>query len=105
MKNTSFFKVIPELIQRNGKTTFMIKNIPNQITKKALMRMIDTKFRGSYDFLYLPIDSKSRLNVSYAFINFINLKAALDFYYSYHGMKWSKRYKSKKICEVYYGRI
>ena len=42
----------------DSRTTVMIKNIPNKYTQKMLLQTIDKKFRGTYDFLYLPIDFK-----------------------------------------------
>ena len=34
----------------------MIKNIPNKYDKNMLMKEINLKFKGKYDFFYLPID-------------------------------------------------
>lgn len=43
---------------KDGRTTVMIKNIPNKYTQKMLLHAIDKKFAKTYDFLYLPIDFK-----------------------------------------------
>jgi hypothetical protein len=40
------------------RTTLMIKNIPNKYTQKMLITAFDQKFKGTYDFIYLPIDFK-----------------------------------------------
>jgi hypothetical protein len=40
------------------RTTLMIKNIPNKYTSKMLLAAIDENHRGTYDFIYLPIDFK-----------------------------------------------
>jgi hypothetical protein len=45
---------------KDGRTTLMIKNIPNKYTQKMLLATIDESFRGTYDFFYLPIDFKNR---------------------------------------------
>ena len=51
-------------------TTLMIKNIPNRVTREELADEIISKMPiGSFDFLYLPIDFKSRAGFGYAFIN------------------------------------
>lgn len=42
--------------QQDARTTIMIKNIPNRIQKSDLVEIIDQKFYGAYDFIYLPID-------------------------------------------------
>lgn len=42
--------------QQDLRTTIMIKNIPNRIQKADLVGIIDEKFYGAYDFIYLPID-------------------------------------------------
>jgi hypothetical protein len=53
-----FYVVRIDLIKngQDSRTTVMIKNIPNKYTQKMLLQTIDKKFRGTYDFLYLPID-------------------------------------------------
>lgn len=86
------------------RTTLMIKNIPNKYTQKMLLQTIDIKFKGSYDFLYLPIDFKNRCNVGYAFINFISPISIVGFSGDFHGKKWEK-FNSEKVCELTYARI
>lgn len=51
-------------------TTLMVKNIPNRVSREQLAEEIMSKMPvGSFDFLYLPIDFKSRAGFGYAFIN------------------------------------
>ncbi len=38
----------------------MIKNIPNKYDQEMLLQAVDKSFKGTYDFLYLPIDLKVR---------------------------------------------
>ncbi|KAJ4835789.1 hypothetical protein Tsubulata_014163 [Turnera subulata] len=63
------------------RTTLMIKNIPNKYTSKMLLAAIDENHRGTYDFLYLPIDFKA-----------------------FNGKKWEK-FNSEKVASLAYARI
>lgn len=49
-----------------------------------MLELINKKFKGKYDFFYLPIDTKFLCNVGYAFINFTDLQSLEDFYLEYH---------------------
>lgn len=86
------------------RTTLMIKNIPNKYTQKMLLAKVDEKFKGTYDFFYLPIDFKNKCNVGYAFINFIQPRTIVGFYHDFHAKKWDK-FNSEKVCEIAYARI
>jgi len=86
------------------RTTLMIRNIPNKYTQKMLLQTIDVKFKGTYDFLYLPIDFKNRCNVGYAFINFLNPPTIVPCAIEFNGKKWEK-FNSEKVCELTYARI
>ncbi|GFS42417.1 MEI2-like protein 5 [Actinidia rufa] len=63
------------------RTTLMIKNIPNKYTSKMLLAAIDENNRGTYDFLYLPIDFKA-----------------------FNGKKWEK-FNSEKVASLAFARI
>jgi len=69
-----------------------------------LLQTIDIKFKGTYDFFYLPIDFKNRCNVGYAFINFIDPKTIYEFCLTLNSKKWEK-FNSEKVCELTYARI
>ncbi|KAE9456727.1 hypothetical protein C3L33_11371, partial [Rhododendron williamsianum] len=86
------------------KTTLMIKNIPNKYTSKMLLAAIDENHRGSYDFLYLPIDFKNKCNVGYAFINMVSPSHIIPFYEAFNGKKWEK-FNSEKVASLAYARI
>jgi hypothetical protein len=54
---------------------------------------------GLYDFVYLPMDFKTKSSIGYAFANFRSSAAALSFYASMDGYsQWPIR--SKKVCSV-----
>ncbi|KAJ0973540.1 hypothetical protein J5N97_021499 [Dioscorea zingiberensis] len=86
------------------RTTLMIKNIPNKYTSKMLLAAIDEHHRGTYDFIYLPIDFKNKCNVGYAFINMIDPQRIIPFFQAFNGKKWEK-FNSEKVASLAYARI
>jgi len=57
-------------------TTLMIKNIPNRLTREQLVDEVLSRLPvGSFDFLYLPNDFKTRAGFGYAFINLTSSEA------------------------------
>ncbi|KAL0421637.1 UNVERIFIED_CONTAM: protein MEI2-like 4 [Sesamum latifolium] len=86
------------------RTTLMIKNIPNKYTSKMLLAAIDERHRGTYDFIYLPIDFKNKCNVGYAFINMTDPSLIVPFYQTFNGKKWEK-FNSEKVASLAYARI
>lgn len=86
------------------RTTLMIKNIPNKYTSKMLLAAIDEHHKGTYDFLYLPIDFKNKCNVGYAFINMLSPSNIIPFYEAFNGKKWEK-FNSEKVATLAYARI
>ncbi|KAK7394298.1 hypothetical protein VNO78_14820 [Psophocarpus tetragonolobus] len=88
----------------DNRTTLMIKNIPNKYTSKMLLAAIDERYRGTYDFVYLPIDFRNKCNVGYAFINMINPGLIIPFYQVFNGKKWEK-FNSEKVASLAYARI
>ncbi|KAK4440118.1 protein MEI2-like 5 [Sesamum alatum] len=86
------------------RTTLMIKNIPNKYTSKMLLATIDEHHRGTYDFLYLPIDFKNKCNVGYAFINMLSPLNIIPFYEAFSGKKWEK-FNSEKVASLAFARI
>ncbi|KAJ4827406.1 hypothetical protein Tsubulata_006461 [Turnera subulata] len=97
----------------DSRTTLMIKNIPNKYTSKMLLAAIDERHKGTYDFIYLPIDFKAmtilmlmqnKCNVGYAFINMIDASQIIPFYQAFNGKKWEK-FNSEKVASLAYARI
>ncbi|KAH9658560.1 protein MEI2-like 4 [Citrus sinensis] len=94
----------------DNRTTLMIKNIPNKYTSKMLLAAIDERHKGTYDFIYLPIDFKAspyilkmpysfnKCNVGYAFINMTDPSQIVPFY------QWEK-FNSEKVASLAYARI
>ncbi|XP_063949455.1 protein MEI2-like 4 isoform X1 [Daucus carota subsp. sativus] len=88
----------------DSRTTLMIKNIPNKYTSKMLLATIDEQHRGTYDFIYLPIDFKNKCNMGYAFINMTDSLQIVPFYKTFNGKKWEK-FNSGKVASIAYARI
>ncbi|KAM0933132.1 putative RNA recognition motif domain, mei2-like RNA recognition, RNA-binding domain superfamily [Dioscorea sansibarensis] len=96
---------LEKIISREDtRTTLMIKNIPNKYTSKMLLAAIDENHKGTYDFLYLPIDFKNKCNVGYAFINMLSPSHIISFYQAFNGKKWEK-FNSEKVASLAYARI
>ncbi|KAI5597678.1 hypothetical protein BDE02_02G081000 [Populus trichocarpa] len=96
-----------------GKTTLMIKNIPNQLGRHDLLRILDVhclgenqkamqrfdRVKSEFDFFYLPMDFVRRANLGYAFVNFTNAAGALRFRKAFNKYKWDVG-ANRKTCEV-----
>jgi len=54
-------------------TSVMIRNIPCGIKLDGAMQILDNfGLSGTYDFLYLPMNSTKKANLGYLFVNFIS---------------------------------
>ncbi|CAM0946726.1 unnamed protein product [Alopecurus aequalis] len=94
-----------------GLTTVMIRNIPNKLTRAAMMELMDDhcarenrRRRGrtaAYDFLYVPMDFRQKCsNKGYAFVNFTTADAARGLHYALHGCGWKPWVRSRKTVHV-----
>ncbi|CAM0958839.1 unnamed protein product [Alopecurus aequalis] len=88
----------------DSRTTLMLKNIPNKYNCKLLLAVIDENHRGTYDFVYLPIDFKNKCNVGYAFINMTDPQHIIPFFKTFNGKRWEK-FNSEKVASLAYARI
>jgi len=81
-------------------TTVMLRNLPNRYTRKMFLRMLDIHgFSREYDFVYLPIDFKHRVNLGYAFVNMATHESAVRLKATLNGFRaWA--FDSQKICEA-----
>ncbi|XP_059310814.1 protein terminal ear1-like [Lycium ferocissimum] len=91
--------VIPLSWSRKNNTTVMIKNIPYDYNREMLMQFLDeycsvenqkaTDSKGenivsAYDFLYLPMDFKSKRGKGYAFVNFTDHRTVWKFFCAFN---------------------
>ena len=53
---SSQFTIDCDGIERDGRTTLMIKHIPNKYTEQMLFNELSRKFKNKINFLYLPLD-------------------------------------------------
>lgn len=90
----------PPSSSSSAKTTVMLKNMPNNQTRKMLLELLDREgFRLRYDFVYLPYDFKTGATLGYAFVNFVTGDDALQAFEKFEGYcKWTV--PSRKVCGV-----
>lgn len=51
------YQIDLDMIEKDGRTTLMLRNIPNKYTRDMILDEIDSlNFKKKYDFFYLPID-------------------------------------------------
>ncbi|KAK1601247.1 hypothetical protein QYE76_018895 [Lolium multiflorum] len=110
----------PAFNPRCRKTSLMICNIPNSFSKRRLMEILDQHcaeenaklaqcrsrrvFKSEYDFLYLPVDFRTRFNKGYAFVNMTTATAARRLHGFLHGHSWAA-VGSEKVCEVVHAKF
>ena len=98
------YDTVKAKVAEDGRTTVMIKNIPNKYNKQQLLQKIDEHYKDQYDFFYLPIDfkvtaclTKNQCNMGYAFLNFLNSKTIKLFFEEFDSSRWEK-FNSEKVC-------
>ena len=102
-KNNDLFIDIKRL-HVDGRTTCMIRNIPNKYTQKMFIDTINKTHFGTFDFLYLVFDFQNECNIGYSFINFTSTEHIETFIQQYEGKKWPL-FNSDKKCSVCYAKI
>merc|ERR1712227_614149 len=59
-------------------TTLMVRNIPNKYSQRKLIDELKRLgFEGCFDYVYVPLDEKTLVNVGYALVNFRDHESAL----------------------------
>ncbi|XP_042752343.1 protein terminal ear1 [Lactuca sativa] len=109
------YREVTPLDPDENSTSIMIRNIPNNYTRELLVKLLEDHckqenkkdenvVRSAFDFVYLPVDFKYRLNAGYAFVNFTTPDAAWRFQKSIKGKGWDL-FQSKKIADVARAKI
>lgn len=81
-------------------TTVMMRNLANKYTQRLLLTEInESGFIGTFDFLYLPIDTDTNANKGYAFINFSESGFAWMFKQAFEGRRM-QMFNSDKVVSV-----
>jgi len=86
-------------------TTVMVRNIACRYTKEQVMEFIDNLgLKGTYDFLYLPLNPVRRANLGYIFINFTSFQAVEECKRLLNGKPLGPS-TTEKRCEVALARV
>jgi len=82
------------------KTTVMLRNVPYNCSRDSVVQMMDDAgLSGLYNFIYLPIDFRSKSGFGYAFINMVSNAAPEKLFIQLNGFsEWPT--KSQKVAEV-----
>lgn len=85
---------------RDTRTTVMLRNLPNNYTRLMVVNLLNQEgFKGKFDFLYLPIDFRSKAGLGYAFVNLCDPSFVQHFWKTFDGFtKWVL--PSSKVCQV-----
>jgi len=83
-----------------GRTTVMMRNIPNDYSGEMLLALLDEHgFEGCYKLVYLPMDYHCKAGLGYAFIDLTTPEEAERFRQVFEGFcKW--KVASAKKCSV-----
>jgi hypothetical protein len=86
------------------RTTIMLRNIRDRVDFEDLKSFLDETSESHYDFSYLRIDFSNKLNVGYAFVNFVRPEFIINLIQRRVGQEWNM-YGFLKKCEVLYATI
>jgi len=78
----------------------MLRNLPRSFTRDELVRKLNMMgFEGLYDFVYLPVDFKSRQGKCYGFVNLVSGEHAERLIGNFHGFgHWSRATSRFRRC-------
>jgi hypothetical protein len=87
-----------------ARTTLMLRNIPNRMVQAdVLAAFARLGLGGTYDFLYAPVDFRTRCGLGYAFVNAVSGAAAAAIHGALDGRAWGA--PSAKVAAVSYARL
>lgn len=103
-KNKTFnnFTIYYEKIENGDdkRTTVIIKNIPNYITKENFSNILEGI--GNINYLYLPYNKNSNQNLGFALVNLVNYKNIINLCNKLLEYKFDKVEVAKPIHITYY---
>jgi len=107
----------PSLLQTHvpgatSETMMMVKNVPPELTKEKVVEVFDKKFKGAYNFLYVPEDTKkgaSAVGKGFCFANFVSAEKAAEFTAEFSKKNASECFgvasEKEAVCEVEPARL
>ncbi|KAJ5675894.1 hypothetical protein N7462_008791 [Penicillium macrosclerotiorum] len=91
---------------QDGRTSVMLRNIPNPMVWLNLKGILDQTSRNRYDFLYLRMDFEMNQNVGYAFVNFADAVDIIPFVEARDGACWPGYDNfTDKVAEISYATV
>uniref|UniRef100_A0A7S1AYD7 RRM domain-containing protein n=1 Tax=Noctiluca scintillans TaxID=2966 RepID=A0A7S1AYD7_NOCSC len=76
------------LLQAQGITTLMVRNLPNSVTQKRFIEELATSgFVPLCDYYYVPSTFGARVSKGYGFVNLVNSSAVSAFVNAWHGSR------------------
>ncbi len=77
LKNNKYSISLEKIEKGEDKrTSLIIKNIPNKITKASIQEMLNGI--GNINFIYLPFNKNTKKNFGFALINVVNYKNIIN---------------------------
>ena len=96
--NISFEKI---LNGEDRRTSVILENIPFQITKKDLYKLLEGI--GNINYLYLPYDKNSKKNLGFGYVNLVNFKNIINLYNKIKEYNISNKNLRKNI-KIFYSK-
>lgn len=83
-----------------SQTTVMLRNLPEVYSRNMLVSLLDRHgFKGKYDFVYMPMNFRTKASFGYAFVNFVMPGDAQCCHTEFQGFTtWDVA--SQKVCDV-----
>jgi hypothetical protein len=89
-----------EIIPHQREMSLMIRNVPNRYTQRMFLAEIRKHgFDRTFDFIYMPMDFRTKNNMGYCFLNFIDFNFARQFVDEFEGVKLAA-FKSQKTLAI-----
>merc|ERR1712187_34817 len=86
--------------QQQPRTTVMLRNLPERFTRNMLTNILDSEgFANFYDFLYMPMNFRTKASFGYAFVNVVTPDQAVRLCQQLQNFdRWG--IPTEKVCDV-----